>query len=158
MIMGRFVLLAPLHRMQGKETKALRRFPREERFGIVLRETEDLIGEVNYCNYSPTSREVEIGIEIDYRDRGKGYGEDALYHFLDYLFFTMQVLRVKLAVVVSNRQAHNLYEKLGFRDLEIIKSGGYDVEHEELVDVRMMALDREEWVMRRQTYSFKWKQ
>jgi RimJ/RimL family protein N-acetyltransferase len=153
--MGRTVLLAPLLRMQGKGKNRAQKFPPEERFGVVIRESEDLIGEVNYCNYSPMSQEVEIGIEIDYMDRGKGYGEDALYHFLDYLFFTMQVVRIKLSVVVSNQQAHKLYEKLGFRDLKIVKAGGYDVECEELVDVLMMVLDHEQWVIQRQGYSFK---
>lgn len=155
MITGRTVLLAPMHRMQGHRKTVWRSFPPEERFGIVLRDTKELIGEVNYCNYSSLSREAEIGIEVDDPDRGKGYGEDALFHFLDYLFFTMRLMRVQLAVVASNHAAHNLYQKLGFRDLELVKRGGYDVEQEELVDVIAMALEREEWLRQRQGYSFK---
>lgn len=153
-ITGRSVLLAPLSRMQGRK-KTDRRFPPEERFGIVVRETEELVGEINYCNYSPYQREVEIGIEIDSAGRGKGYGEDALYHFLDYLFFVMRVEAVKLAVMVNNQPAYRLYQKLGFQDLELIRGGGYDVEDEQLVDVRTMLLVEEQWRARRREYSFK---
>lgn len=155
MITGRQVMLAPMEpRPANRKTSLSQNFPAEARFCIVTADTTAIVGEVNYSGFSPDTRDVEIGINIDYVDRGKGYGEDALYHFLTYLFDTMKLKCVKLAVVVGNRPARRLYAKLGFVECGLVENGGYDVEREELVDVMKMELSRDDWERVRRSYGF----
>lgn len=153
MIIGRQVLLASAE--PAEWARKVSAFPAECRFCIVHKETEEIVGQVNYCGYTGKFTEVEIGIEIDYADRGKGYGEDALYHFLDYLFLTMHVQRVKLAVVITNQVARQLYQKLGFLQEKLVHAGGYDAEAEVFVDVIVMGLAANHWLVQRQSYVFK---
>lgn len=153
MIIGRLVLLVSAEPAGwgGKRSA----FPAECRFCIVRKETEEIVGQVNYCGYTGKSAKVEIGIEIDYSDRGKGYGEDALYHFLDYLFLTMHVRLVKLAVMVNNQVARQLYQKLGFLQDKLVQAGGYDAAAETFADIVLMGLTADRWLVQRRKYVFK---
>lgn len=152
MITGRKVHLLPI---QEEEMRYKGIFPAEGRFSIRQAATTELIGEVNYCDYSPVHKRVEIGIEIAPDQRNLGYGEDALYHFLDYLFFEMQVREVALALIFNNYPALKLYVKLGFQETEVVKDGGYDVAREDFVDIILMQLNRRRWFKIREDYPFK---
>ena len=52
-------------------------------------------------------------------EQGKGYGEEALYGFSNYLFTTYQLHRIYVEILVGNILAKELYEKVGFKVIGI---------------------------------------
>ena len=150
MITGRKIQLVSMDQLDSLAYSSNREnpvhiFPRNRRFSVILLATQEIIGEVNYCGFSPEDRKVEIGMEIRQDMRRQGYGEDALYHFLEFLFRAMLVNAVMLALFCDNLPAHRLYLKLGFTQKEIQLKGGYDAERQDFFDIIIMELTRKKW-------------
>jgi RimJ/RimL family protein N-acetyltransferase len=78
----------------------------------------ELIGHIQ--TYRPRDRSLphrvyEIGVALwDAADRGKGYGEEAVRLFVDWLF-QQGVERVQAGTAMRNRPMRRVLEKLGFR-------------------------------------------
>ncbi|WP_231637404.1 MULTISPECIES: GNAT family N-acetyltransferase [Bacillales] len=90
----------------------------EERvdFIIILKETNELLGEVVLNEIDTTNRSANIRIGIQgAQHRGKGYGTEALVHMLRYGFETLKLHRIHLGVYAFNPRAIHVYEKLGFQ-------------------------------------------
>lgn len=52
--------------------------------------------------------------------RGKGVGKQLLSFYLAHLHLSPQVKQVKLTVAPSNQVAINLYEKFGFKEIDLL--------------------------------------
>ncbi len=141
-IIGKRIFLKPLNSQLSIGSEL---FPEARKFVVREKVAGNSVGEVNYCSYSPSQGKVEIGIEILPPQRGKGYGREALSCFLRYLFLTMKVWKVVLAVAVNNSIAQNLYSKLGFELEEKVCNGAYDPGKEKFIDILIMRLSRERW-------------
>jgi RimJ/RimL family protein N-acetyltransferase len=62
----------------------------------------------------------EIGIKIcDFSYHEKGYGTRALIMLIHYLFNEMKVQKIILDTNINNTRAQHVYEKIGFRNVEV---------------------------------------
>ena len=72
------------------------------------------IGEINYNKINSGRAEIDI-IIADEKNRGKGYGPDAIKTLVKYLFSEMNVGEVWVAAINKNIQAIKAYKKSGFK-------------------------------------------
>jgi RimJ/RimL family protein N-acetyltransferase len=122
-------------------------FPRNKRFMICMRDTMQPIGEINYCGWSARNQKCEFGIKIcEVEEQGKGYGQDALYHFIDFMFRSLNLNKIELTSMIDNIRAHKLYKKLGFKEIGIIRDGSFDSRTGSFMDVLYMDLLKNEWI------------
>ncbi|WP_027631550.1 GNAT family N-acetyltransferase [Clostridium hydrogeniformans] len=126
---------------------------------FILCRKEDLkpIGEMNYSEWDIRNQKCEIGIKIcENLYQGKGYGVDALYHFIDFLFRYLNLNKVELTTMEDNKRAHNLYEKLGFKEIGIIRKAYFDSRRGEFSNAIYMDILKEEWMERKDKVTFKY--
>jgi RimJ/RimL family protein N-acetyltransferase len=101
---------------------------RVERSGVMRDGTIDLaiegggqrIGEIQ--TYVPTTRPLpagtfELGIGIDERYQGQGYGTEAVRLFVGWLFTTVDATSVQMATVEANVAMRTVLDRLGFTAL-----------------------------------------
>ena len=97
-----------LQRLRSAET--------EVRFGIALREADQLIGTAGLRGIDDRNRHSEFGISIGEKQHwGKGHGTEATGLVMRYAFQTLNLNRLWLHVYEYNARAIRVYEKLGFR-------------------------------------------
>lgn len=92
--------------------------PAEDRVDlmIIVKETDELIGEVVLNEIDPDNRSANIRIGIrSHEHRGKGYGTEAMTQMLRYGFESLKLHRIHLGVYPFNPRAIHVYEKLGFK-------------------------------------------
>ena len=102
------------------------------RLGIVLKETDQLIGGIGLTHVSISHRRASLGIFIgDKSCWSKGYGTEALKLMVGYGFDELNLHRIHLTVFGFNARAMRAYEKAGFkregvfRD-DVFKNGKYN--------------------------------
>ena len=84
-------------------------------FGIRLHDAPELIGWVELDGVHWTNGSAWLGIGIgDPKNRGKGYGHEAMTLILDYAFNELNLHRIQLSVFGYNTRAIDLYERMGF--------------------------------------------
>lgn len=77
---------------------------------------ERAVGQINYNKIDRNDQSVDLDIIIyQEKDRGKGYGPDALRTLCNYLFSEMGVKKCELATAVNNERAIESYKKAGFK-------------------------------------------
>lgn len=77
-----------------------------------------LIGHANVRDFTNSHGTAEIGITLgDVRERGKGYGSEAVRLLLDYAFQHLNLWNVWLDTAAYNHRAIRAYEKAGFREI-----------------------------------------
>ena len=85
-------------------------------------ETGKEIGELQYGELDLEDRKCRIAIKISDIDfQGKGFGKEALSHFIDYLVSQFSLKKIEIDTIHDNVRAYNLYKKLGFIEIERIK-------------------------------------
>ncbi|HEY4430969.1 MAG TPA: GNAT family protein [Paenibacillus sp.] len=83
---------------------------------IIVKETDELIGEVVLNEIDPDNRSANIRIGIrGHEHRGKGYGTEAMTQMMRYGFEALKLHRIHLGVYPFNPRAVHVYEKLGFK-------------------------------------------
>ena len=121
-------------------------FPKEKTFIICKKEDLKPIGDISYRNWDYRNRSAEFGIEIgEISERSNGYGFDALSNFIDYMFNFLNLNRIELTTLADNKVSQNLYEKLGFKTIGLIREGSFDSRAGRYIDVLYMDLLRWEW-------------
>ena len=86
-------------------------------FAIVLCDGDRLIGNCGFNEINQLHRKGLVGIFIgDARNRGKGYGAEALCLLLKYGFNSLNLHSISLNVFSFNGQAIACYKKCGFRE------------------------------------------
>lgn len=129
-----------------KEIESTAMFQEQKRFIICDKDTLKPIGEMNYSGWDSRNQKCELGIKIcELKEQGKGYGEDALTHFIDFLFRFLNLNKIELTTMIDNKRAHKLYRKLGFKEIGIIREGYFDSRIGKFSDVVYMDLLKCEW-------------
>ncbi len=84
-------------------------------FAIRILEDNRLIGYVAINDIHAVFRSAEVGVIVgDVRDRGHGYGTDALKLAMQYCWNDLNLVRLDINVYGSNGPAIRCYEKAGF--------------------------------------------
>lgn len=120
--------------------------PQSKRFIICRKEDLAPIGEMSYSSWDKRNQKCEFGIKIcETQEQGKGYGYDALYYFIDYMFSYLNLNKIELTTMIDNKRAHNFYEKLGFIRIGVIRDAFYDSRVSTFSDCVYMDLLKSEW-------------
>lgn len=97
-----------------------------------------LVGSVTLAQIHPVHRSAEIGVRIgDEKDRGHGYGTEAVALATEFCWRYLNLHRVWLQVFKHNERAIRTYEKVGFEREGVLREAAYI--DGEWVDVVMMA-------------------
>jgi ribosomal-protein-alanine N-acetyltransferase len=110
---------------------------------FALRRTGDtaLIGFVQIANINAVHRSAELGIRIgDEKNRGQGYGKEALRLAVDFCWNHLNLNRVQLVVFKHNSRAIGAYSDAGFRKEGRLKKAAFI--DGEWVDLILMAMCR----------------
>lgn len=122
-------------------------YPAGKRFLILRKDTLEPIGEMGYGGWDSRNQKAEFGIKIcETEEQGQGYGIDALYHFIDFMFRFLNLNKIELTSMVDNQRAHSLYKKLGFKEIGIVREGSFDSRTGTFSDVMYMDLLKKEWL------------
>jgi RimJ/RimL family protein N-acetyltransferase len=118
--------------------------PMEPNLGIVVRESDQLIGVTSLFHTDVRDRHAGFGIGIgDKSAWGRGYGTEATRLMVAHAFETLNLNRVWLHVFEFNARGLRAYEKAGFRvegrlHQDFFREGRY-------WDTIVMAILRDEW-------------
>jgi len=95
-------------------------------FAIETAADRKLIGNFHLRDIQWIHRRAWLGITIgDDSERGRGYGEEAMRLGLEYAFRTLNLNKILLEVISSNKGAIRLYERLGFIKEGLLKKQFY---------------------------------
>ncbi|BAU28793.1 ribosomal-protein-alanine N-acetyltransferase [Aneurinibacillus soli] len=118
------------------------------RWGIVLKETNELVGSCGYNNWVKDERcRGEIGYDLGKEYWGQGIAAEALEVMLDYGFTQMKLNRVEALVEPENIASIKLLKKIGFqkegllRDYQFVKGNFINLEMYSLLKRECMIQD-----------------
>ncbi|HAR85967.1 GCN5 family acetyltransferase [Clostridium sulfidigenes] len=129
-----------------KEVLNSQLYAASKRFIICKKEDMTPIGEMSYCGWDKREQKCEFGIKIWKEEQGKGYGKDALSHFIDFMFRFLNLNKIELTSMIDNKRAHSLYRALGFKEIGIVREGFFDSRTGKFSDVMYMDLLKREWI------------
>lgn len=98
-----------------KAIMAAREDGSEARFGIELRSTGELIGNVGMHHFFEQNRRCEIGYALGSRHWGQGIATEALRAAIRYGFDALNLNRLEADIDPRNAASARVLEKLGFR-------------------------------------------
>ena len=86
-------------------------------YAIVLKENDELIGNIGLESIQQINRHCDVGLFIgEEKHRGKGYGTEALKLAVRYAFDKLNMHSIHLNVFDFNVGAIKSYKKVGFRE------------------------------------------
>lgn len=108
----------PIPQTKDQVNKMILDFESDEEskvFAIKLNNTNKIIAIGGFCDIVKDNEVATFFIGIgDKKERGKGYGKEAMNLILDYGFNNLKLYKIQLNVLEFNNTAINLYEKIGF--------------------------------------------
>jgi ribosomal-protein-alanine N-acetyltransferase len=113
------------------------------RWGIVLKETNDLIGTGGLHFWKRELRMAEVGYHIGRAFWGRGYATEALYALVDFGFQRMNLNRIEGRHNAGNHASGRVMEKVGFQREGIWRQR--EIKDGKLVDVVQFALLYEDY-------------
>ncbi len=91
--------------------------PHMQRYAMVLLDGDVLIGSISIHNIDHLNRNAFLGIFIgEEKNRGKGYGAEAIRLILHYGFKTLNLHNIMLSVNADNYAGIACYKKTGFKE------------------------------------------
>lgn len=98
----------------------------------------NVIGHVGFYNIDHRIRKAELAIMIaDKSARGKGYGSICTDHMLEFGFNQLNLNRVELTLLSTNKKAYHFYLSKGFVEEGIMKQAQF--KNGSYIDVILMA-------------------
>ena len=94
------------------------------RWGIVLKETNEMIGLVQLHTKDSLNNNCKIGYIIGYNYNKKGYAKEAVKAVIDFGFSKLNFHRIEANIVVENTNSIKLAESLGMH-FESIREDAY---------------------------------
>ncbi|PZM84978.1 hypothetical protein DLH72_02580 [Candidatus Gracilibacteria bacterium] len=115
-------------------------------FGIMVKETGKIIGNLSLFDISEINRNAVLGVLLgDKTEQNKGYGTEALNLILKYGFEVLGLHKIKLEVLATNSRAKKVYEKVGFKEVGIFKEDIFD--YEKYIDKIIMEIMRKDYFL-----------
>lgn len=126
----------------------LRRRGTDVRCAISTSEDGSIVGLVSLTNIDPVHRHAELHIMIGERSaQGQGIGREATRAIVQHGFADLNLHRIYLFVLDSNRAARRMYENVGFVHEGTLREAAF--KHAAYEDVHVMGLLSAEWVASR---------
>lgn len=114
------------------------------RWGIALKETDELIGTCGFHSISVKYKRAEVGYEVSDKQWGKGFAQEALKAIFTFGFQDMEFIRIGAVVMIENVPSRKVLEKLGFKEEGTLRN--YIIQNGLAYDVIMHSLLKEEWL------------
>ncbi|TDL79161.1 GNAT family N-acetyltransferase [Peribacillus frigoritolerans] len=114
------------------------------RWGIELKETNELIGTCGFHALSKKYKRAEVGYEISHLHWQKGYASEAIEAILDFGFEEMEMIRIGAVVMLANSPSRSVLLRLGFKEEGRLRN--YIIQDNIPCDVIMHSLLKEEWI------------
>ena len=126
--------------------KALRRYEagKNYRFGIALRETDELIGMIEPLRFEEETSTCSFAYMLGKEFWGKGYGTEALNAVMDFLFNKMEMERVE-----ADHMAENIGSGAVMRKVGMVYTGCIPGKYEKngiLYDAHQYEITRSQWL------------
>lgn len=118
---------------------------------VLLKSDNRPIGRVSLTSIDELNDTLELSKFYigDRSERGKGYGGEIVEAVLEYSFTSLDMHRVSISYLTSDKLSEHLYPKLGFRkEGVLIGAGKVDGEY---FDMGLVAMLRGEWEERQST-------
>lgn len=113
-------------------------------WGIIHKETNELIGTCCLGDFDNGARRTEIGYDIKQKEWGKGYATEAVKAVVAYGFNSMNLNRIEAQITPGNDGSVRVLEKLGFVREGLLRER--DLMKGELVDGIMMSILHREYI------------
>lgn len=110
---------------------------------IVMKETNQIIGELVFNEYDDCTNNVNFRVLISQSYRNRGLGSEAIQLFVQYGFEELCLHKISLEVFSFNPRAERVYTKIGFK-LEGIKREDFNY-NDEYIDTKIYGLLRSEY-------------
>ncbi len=111
--------------------------------GIIIRQTNEFIGDMGIYFLPPEARQTELGITLKPHQQMHGYATEALSSLIDYLFRELGVQRIICSVDPRNGRSIKLMERIGFRQEAHFRKSLF--QDNEWQDDLIFALQEDEW-------------
>lgn len=108
------------------------------RWGIVLKENNELIGTIGFNNWNSKNKRAEIGYDLQPRYWRRGYATEAIQRVLSFGFREMDINRMGAVVYLENTASRQLLTSIGFEEEGILKE--YMLQKGQFYDVTMFSL------------------
>lgn len=113
-------------------------------WAIAVKKDDRCIGHVGLYKIDPRLRKAEFAILVgDPRWWGKGVGRSATVAMIDWGFTQLNLHKISLSVLDTNRRAIKLYQQLGFRHEGKLRDEQF--RDRKYLDVVLMSLLEREW-------------
>ncbi|WP_270182502.1 GNAT family N-acetyltransferase [Alkalihalobacillus sp. CinArs1] len=113
------------------------------RWGITLKESDELIGTCGFHNWAERVGRIEIGYDLVEKAEGKGYMTEALSAIIPFGFDELHLNRIGALVHPDNTSSRKLVTKLGFQEEGVLRDYAYaGGKH---FDLMMHALLKKDW-------------
>lgn len=83
-------------------------------FGVILRQSGELIGNVNLHRFFDMNRRCEIGYALASAHQGRGYATEALTALIGHAFAALEQNRIEADIDPRNLASARVLERLGF--------------------------------------------
>ena len=113
-------------------------------WGIVLRDTNLLIGTITVTNVFEDINTAEIGYVIGEKWWGKGIVVEALLQVIDFIFSSTSIQRIEATHDVDNIQSGRVLQKAGFVREGLLRQRKRN--NRGLVDVEMYSIIKESYI------------
>lgn len=114
--------------------------------GILIKETEELIGDIGIHFIDSDNLQVEIGFTLSIEHQSKGYATEAINNLINFLFCNLQKHRIIASVDPRNIKSVALLERIGMRKEAHFKKSFWF--NNEWADDIVYAILKEEWINR----------
>lgn len=113
------------------------------RWGILLKETRELIGTIGLNNLQTWAKRAEIGYDIHPSFWKKGYAYEAAAEIVNYSFRHLQLFRLAAITYPSNVASSSLLVKLRFQEEGVLR--GYIFDGKQSHDGSVYAIVKPDW-------------
>ena len=120
----------------------MRRYKADEpsSWGIILKETNTLVGTIGFMSYSEDNNSVEVGYSLARPLWNGGYMTEALSRVIDYAFDAMEINRIEAQHELSNPASGRVMEKCGMTREGVLRQRLFN--KGQYVDVALYAILR----------------
>ncbi|SYZ74150.1 putative Uncharacterized N-acetyltransferase p20 [Candidatus Zixiibacteriota bacterium] len=130
-----------------RNTRKWWRSGRQQHFGIIWKESKDLIGMIGLSGIDHKNCNAELGYWLAKEYWGRGITPEAIRLILDYSFRTLKLVRVYAHVMHPNEASIRVLEKIGFKREGYLRKAVF--QHNRWLNEILFAILKEEYQAKR---------